>query len=246
VSELLPGAAGAGDAEDRDVGAASRTAGGQRGVAARLEHGERAGQRRQRPGQDVLDGGRLGREVDVAGLDQGVDHARQAEPLAVLGGEDRHAARAQQGDLLRDDDAAAPAEDLDVAGAHLDQPVLEVAEVLDVAALVGADRHALDVLLQGRRDDVLDAPVVAEVHHLGPLRLQHPAHDVDGGVVAVEQARRRHEADRVRGHVQRHGGSSRRWQCPSRYLDVQLVRCTQVLLEEAQDPRPGVLGRRPW
>jgi hypothetical protein len=36
----------------------------------------------------------------------------------------------------------------------------EIFEVLDVPALIGADRDALDVLLQGRVDDLLDAAVV--------------------------------------------------------------------------------------
>ncbi len=49
---------------------------------------------------------------------------------------------------------------------------------------------------------LVDAAVVTEVDDLGALRLQQPAHDVDGGVVAVEQAAGRHEPDRVLGHVQ--------------------------------------------
>ena len=67
------------------------------------------------------------------------------------------AARVQQRDLLGDDDAAAAAVDLDVAGAALAQQLDEVAEVLDVAALVGADRDALHVLLDGGGDDLVDA-----------------------------------------------------------------------------------------
>jgi len=100
-----------------------------------------------------------------------------------------------------------------VAGAALAQPLDEVGEVLDVPALVRRDRDALHVLLQGRGDDVLDAAVVAEVHDLRALALQQPPHDVDGGVVPVEQAGRRHEADGVHGHVQGgrvHGSSSGR------------------------------------
>jgi hypothetical protein len=77
-----------------------------------------------------------------------------------------------------------------------------------VAALVRRDRDALDVLLDRRVDDLLDRAVVPEVDHLGPLGLEDPAHDVDGGVVAVEEARRGHQPDRVRGDVEiGHGGS---------------------------------------
>jgi hypothetical protein len=36
------------------------------------------------------------------------------------------------------------------------------------------------------------------MHHLASLRLKDPAHDVDRGVVPVEQARGGDEADRMR------------------------------------------------
>ena len=84
----------------------------------------------------------------------------------------------------------------DIRPARGPEPVDQVAEVLDVAALVGADRHALDVLLDGRRHHLVDRPVVAQMDHLDPLGLQQPAHDVDGRVVAVEQAGRGHESNR--------------------------------------------------
>ena len=48
------------------------------------------------------------------------------------------AVRVQLGDLARQDDAAAAAEDLDVLAAALAQQVDHVLEVLDVAALVRA------------------------------------------------------------------------------------------------------------
>ena len=104
------------------------------------------------------------------------------------------------------DDPAPSAEDLDVGGAPLGQQLDQVAEVLHVAALVGADGHALDVLCDGGGDDLLDRAVVAEMDHLDPLGLEEAAHDVDGGVVAVEQARGRHEPDGMGGAVQLGGG----------------------------------------
>src|SRR5690606_35158540 len=52
------------------------------------------------------------------------------------------------------------------------------------------------VLLQGRPYHVLDAAVVAQVHHFHALGLDQPAHDVDGRVVAVEQAGGGDEAQR--------------------------------------------------
>ena len=172
-------------------------------VAAVLEHGDRPGERRRVAGEQGGDVGTLAGEVDVARPDQLVDHAGQPEALAVLRGEDLDAALGEQGDLVGDDDPAAAAEDLHVAGADLGQARLKVGEVLDVAALVGRQRDALHVLLDRGRDHGVDAAVVAEVDDLGALRLQDAPHDVDRRVVAVEQAGRRDEPDRVRGHVQR-------------------------------------------
>ena len=73
------------------------------------------------------------------------------------------------------------------------QQIHHVFEELDVAALVGGDRDALGVLLDRGVDDLLDRAVVAEMDHLGPLRLQDAAHDVDGGIVTVKQRRCGHE-----------------------------------------------------
>ena len=68
------------------------------------------------------------------------------------------------------------------------QHVDHVLEVFDVAALVAGQRDGVGVFLQRGADHVFDAAVVAEVDHFGALRLDQPAHDVDGGVMAVEQA----------------------------------------------------------
>ena len=222
----LAGAAGAGDAEDR------APAGGRppRGCCSRvalvqlagLDLGDQPGERVVLAGVERVERrrGPLG-QVGVAGLDHRVDHPGEAQLLAVLRGEDaRDAARVQQVDLLADDDAAPAAEDLDVAGAVLGEELDQVAEVLDVPALVGADGDALDVLLDGGADDLADRAVVAEVDHLGTLRLQDAAHDVDRRVVPVEQARRGDEPDGVHGAVQRWGVGHKN-SLMSYYSDVQ-------------------------
>ena len=90
----------------------------------------------------------------------------------------------------------------------LAQEVDEVVEVLHVAALVRADRDALHVLRDRGGHDLVDRAVVAEVDDLGALALQDAPHDVDRGVVAVEQARGGDEPDRMDGDVQR-GGHAR-------------------------------------
>src|SRR5699024_1137535 len=58
---------------------------------AELRPGDRPGDGRTFAGEHRLErDGALLPYVGVAVLDEGVDHARQAEPLPVLGGEDRH------------------------------------------------------------------------------------------------------------------------------------------------------------
>ena len=127
----------------------------------------------------------------------------EAHPLAVLGREDLgDAVGLERLDLARHDHAAAAAVHPHVAGALGPEAVDEVAEVLVVAALVRRHRHALHVLLDHRGDDLVDRAVVPEVDHLAALRLEDPPHDVDGGVVPVEQAGRGDEAHGVLGDVQ--------------------------------------------
>ena len=82
-----------------------------------------------------------------------------------------------------------------------------------MATLVGAHGHALDVLADRGPDHLVHRPVVAEVDDLGPLGLQEPPHDVDGGVVPVEQAGRGDEPDRVDRCVQRGHDLIRRGDC---------------------------------
>ncbi len=204
----LARAAGAGEPEDRGGVLGGRLAdAGEEGLveASPFGPGDRPGDGRPVAGEDGVDVGRpLLPQVDVARLDEGVDHAGQAEALAVLGGEDAHARVAQPLDLGGDDDAAAAAEDLDVPGTALAEQLDEVLEVLDVPALVGADRHALDVLVDRRLDHLGDGAVVPEVDDLGPLALEDAPHDVDRRVVTVEEGGRGDEAHRVGGRVQRH------------------------------------------
>ncbi len=205
----LARAAGAGDAEHRHCPAAGR--GAQRGQdvvrqPALLGRGDRPGDGEPVATEHLLGGDDAAvvvvEEVAVARGDHGVDHPDQAHPLAVLGGEDRHAALAQPGDLLAHDDPAATTDDLHVAGALGAQRLDEVLEVLDVTALVGRDGDAVHVLLDRRVDDLLHRAVVPEVDHLAPLALEDPPHDVDRGVVAVEEARGGDEAHRVGRYVE--------------------------------------------
>ncbi len=132
---------------------------------------------------------RLGAQIAVAAHQHLADHARQAHALAVFGAVDaRHAVVHQGADLAWHDHAAAAAKHLHLGAAALAQQIDHVLKILHVPALVGADGDALHILLQGGRDHLIDRAVVPQVDDLGPHALQQPAHDVDGGVVAVEQA----------------------------------------------------------
>jgi hypothetical protein len=51
---------------------------------------------------------------------------------------------------------------------------------------------------------LFDTAVVTEVDDLRALRLQDPAHDVDGRIVAVKEARGCDESDRGRPHADTH------------------------------------------
>ena len=117
-----------------------------------------------------------------------LDHRDQAHVHAVVRVIDAFdTVGLQLADLFRGDGAAAAAEDFDMRSAAFLQHVDHVFEVFDMAALVGRQRDGVSIFLQRGADHILDAAVVAEVDDFGALRLDQPAHDVDGGVVAVEQ-----------------------------------------------------------
>ena len=62
-----------------------------------------------------------------------------------------------------------------------------------MAALVGADRNAVGVFLDGGTHHIGDRAVVAEMHDLDTFALDQAAHHVNGGVVSVEQRSGCHE-----------------------------------------------------
>ena len=131
-----------------------------------------------------------------AGLHDLADHSVQPERAAVLRAEDaRHALAAQLGHLLLGDRATTAAIDANVPGALFAKPRLQIAEELHVPALVGRHCDGRGVFLHGGQNDFVDRTVVSEVDHFGPLRLQDPAHDVDRGVVSIEERGGGHDAN---------------------------------------------------
>ena len=156
------------------------------------------------------------RRIDVAGptrsdafLHDAVDHSVEAQRAPVRRTEQvGHAAAMENLDLLGRDRAATAAVDPNVGHAGFRKPAHEIREELHVAALVGRDGDRVSGFFDGSLDELLDAAVVAEVDDLGALRLQESAHDVDRGVMAVEEGRRGDDANRCMHAV---GSSTRRF-----------------------------------
>ena len=200
----LAGAAGAGHADHRNPGdgGATRGDGAEQAMAdgAGLDAGDQARQGvAVARGHAVQHARRGARGIDVNAVQHVVDHAPEAELLAVLGRIDAgHAIGFELADLARDDHAAAAAEHPHMPPAALAQQVDHVFEVLEMAALVGAHGDGVGVFLDRGADDLLDRAVVAEMDDLGAGALQHAANDVDRGVVTVVEAGRGHEPRRTR------------------------------------------------
>ncbi len=136
-----------------------------------------------------------GAQLEVAALQHVVDHALEPHRATVVGAVDPgYFLFLQCGDLARENRPAPAADDPDVLCAGLVEQLPHVAEVLHVPALVARDRDALHVFLEGAPHHLVDGAIVPEVDDLGPGALEDAAHDVDGGVVAVEEARRGDDA----------------------------------------------------
>ena len=193
----------AGDAEDRDgrrVGSGPDAV-EDAGVGLRSNLGGR-----DEPGQ--IPGGlvrqavgltrRLSDHWEVATPDDVIDHALQAHFPAVVRVVDAlDAVVVELGNLLGENGAASAAEDADVPGPALIEQVLHVFKVLHVASLVGGHGDGLRVFLNGTIHHLIDRTVMAEVNDLASRALQDAPHDVDGGIVAVEEGGGGDDADRM-------------------------------------------------
>ena len=82
-------------------------------------------------------------------------------------------------------------------------------------------RDRVRVLLHRGVDDLVHAAVVPEVDHLGALRLEDAAHDVDRGVVAVEERGRRDDAHGAGAAL---GEAAERWSRRTPPLRAQRAR----------------------
>ena len=145
---------------------------------------------------------RVAADVAVAAHHHLANHPRQAHALSVLGAEDAaHAVGLQFGNFGGHDDAAAAAKHLDLRAATRAQQIHHVLEILHMPALVGAERDALRVFLQGGAHYLIDRTVVAQMDHLRAHALQDAAHDVDRCVMPVKQAGRCDKPHLVAGAV---------------------------------------------
>jgi len=88
--------------------------------------------------------------------------------------------------LLWQDGTAAAAEDADMRATVLVQQVFHVFEKFDMSALVAGNGDALYIFFNSAFYDFEHAAVVSEVNDLGTFALQDAAHDINGGIVAIE------------------------------------------------------------
>ena len=95
--------------------------------------------------------------------------------------------------------AAAATEDTNVSTTAFFQKLDHELEELNMPALVRRNRNALRIFFNRSFHNLFDTAVVPKVNDLGAFLLQNPPHDVDRGIVAIEQRSRRHKTQLVGG-----------------------------------------------
>ncbi len=123
-----------------------------------------------------------------------VDDSLQPQPGAVLRRIDfGDPIGFQLSDLLGDDHPTAAAKHLDMIRSAFPEQIHHVFKKFDVTALVAGDGNPLSVFLDSSGDNLPDRAVVAQMDHLHTGALKNSAHDIDGGIVAVEKGCGRHD-----------------------------------------------------
>jgi len=72
-----------------------------------------------------------------------------------------------------------------------------------VPALVRRNRNPLHVFLDAGVDNLSYISIVTKMYYLSAAGLENPAHDIDGRIVTIKQAGRRHKTDLMFRFVQR-------------------------------------------
>src|ERR1700737_1690176 len=73
------------------------------------------------------------------------------------------------------------------------QQVLHIFKEFQVSSLVGSDGDPLDIFLDGAFHYFRHRPVMSQVNDLSPLRLQEATHDIDRGIMTIEERSGRNE-----------------------------------------------------
>ncbi len=138
----------------------------------------------------------------IGHLHQVVDNALKPQSGAVLRGVDlADPVGFEVTDLFRYDDTAAAAENLYIGSPVFSEKVDHILEKLHMPALVAGNGNGLCILLDGGIHDLLNGAVVSEMYHLHPGILHDAAHDVDGGIVAVEKRGGGDDSDMMSGLI---------------------------------------------
>jgi len=131
------------------------------------------------------------RRLKIRALDHVGNHAVQTQILTIMGRINAlYTVGLQNFYFLSNNHTTAAAKHFYVAGAALAQHINHVLEILDMPALVRAHRNAMNIFLDGRRNHILDRPVVTQMNDLGALGLEDAAHDVDCSIMAIKQGGR--------------------------------------------------------
>ena len=132
-----------------------------------------------------LHGRKIGARHHVA------NHANQSHQAAIFYGVNAfHTRGVQCFDFAIGNRAAAAAEHPDVTAAALLQQLHHELEELDVPTLIGANRDRLRIFFNRGFDNFFHAAVVAKVNDFCTFLLQNPPHDVDRGIMSIEQRSR--------------------------------------------------------
>ena len=79
--------------------------------------------------------------------------------------------------------------------------IIHILEVFVMSTLIAGHRDGLRVFLYRGIYHFFNAAVMAKMNYLNTRSLNYPSHDINGGVMTIEQAGSRDEADLVRGTV---------------------------------------------
>ncbi len=131
----------------------------------------------------------FGEQIAVSAHHHIADHADESETTAIFDRIDLVDALAVEGgDLFVGDGAATAAKDGEVRASAFGEKLHHISEILHVSALIGRHGDAVGIFFDGSGDDFGDGSVMSEVDDFGSFGLKDAAHDIDGGVVSIEEA----------------------------------------------------------